>query len=179
MSEQAIAPEPAAAGWRLKLGIAILVLSILSPVVGIPVVTGMGLTASMTATLSGALLASGEVFGILAVAVMGKPGFAYIKNRVFGFLKMYGPPREVSRGRYIIGLILFCVPFLFGWVSPYFADRIPGFMGDPLPYAVGGDLVLLASLFVLGGDFWDKLRSLFIHDARATIPETPATGGPA
>ena len=36
---------------------------------------------------------------------------------------------------------------------------------------VPGDLLLLVSLFVLGGDFWDKLRSLFIHSARAQIPE--------
>ena len=33
--------------------------------------------------------------------------------------------------------------------------------------ALGGDLLLLASLFVLGGDFWDKIRSLFIYDAKA------------
>lgn len=179
MSGQAIASEQPAAGWRLKLGAAIFGLSILSPVVGVPVVAALGLSATMTATLSGAFLASGEVFGILAVAVMGKPGFAYIKSRVFGFLKLYGPPKEVSRGRYTIGLVMFWVPILFGWVSLYFADQIPGFMEDPLPYAVGGDLVLLASLFVLGGDFWDKLRSMFIHDARAMIPEKPAASGPA
>ena len=28
-----------------------------------------------------------------------------------------------------------------------------------------GDLVFVASLFVLGGDFWDKVRALFVHDA--------------
>jgi len=27
---------------------------------------------------------------------------------------------------------------------------------------VTGDLMLLASLFVLGGDFWDKIRALFV-----------------
>ena len=32
-------------------------------------------------------------------------------------------------------------------------------------------LILLASLFVLGGDFWDKLRSLFIHDATVSFTE--------
>jgi hypothetical protein len=28
-------------------------------------------------------------------------------------------------------------------------------------------LLLLTSLFVLGGEFWDKLRSLFIYEAKA------------
>jgi hypothetical protein len=27
----------------------------------------------------------------------------------------------------------------------------------------------LISLFVLGGDFWDKVRALFVHDARVTV----------
>jgi hypothetical protein len=30
--------------------------------------------------------------------------------------------------------------------------------------------MLLASLFVLGGEFWDKLRALFVHGARAAFP---------
>ena len=36
----------------------------------------------------------------------------------------------------------------------------------------GGDLLLLTSLFVLGGDFWDKLRALFFHQAKAVFPQT-------
>ena len=43
-----------------------------------------------------------------------------------------------------------------------------------MAYAVTGDLVLFLSVFVLGGDFWDKLRSLFVYDARAQFPETAA-----
>ena len=31
--------------------------------------------------------------------------------------------------------------------------------------------LLLASLFVLGGDFWDKVRSLFIHDAEVRFAQ--------
>jgi hypothetical protein len=28
---------------------------------------------------------------------------------------------------------------------------------------IGGDVLLLLSLFVLGGDFWEKIRALFIQ----------------
>lgn len=171
MSEQVVVSEQPAAGWRLKLGIAIFALSIISPVVGVPVVAALDLTATMTATMSGVFLASGEVFGILAVAVMGKPGYVYMKKLVFGFFKQYGPPKEVSRRRYTIGLVMFCVPILFGWVSLYAAHLIPGFLDDPFPYAVGGDLVLLASLFVLGGNFWDKIRSVFVYDSEARFSQ--------
>jgi len=37
------------------------------------------------------------------------------------------------------------------------------------------DVMLIASLFVLGGNFWDKLRALFVRDALAVFPDDPNT----
>jgi hypothetical protein len=150
-------------GWRLKLGTSMFVLSILLPVAGIPLVTTLGLSGTITASVSGALLVGAEVLGVLAIAIMGKPGFLYIKSRVLVLLRRYGPPREVSRARYNSGLVMFILPILFGWVSIYTADYIPLFDENQLAYAIGGDLLLLTSLFVLGGDFWNKVRALFVH----------------
>ena len=161
-----------AGGWRLKLGVALLGLSIALPVLGLPLVAAMGLSGTTMATVSGVMLVGAEVLGILAVAIMGKSGYAYIKNRVFSFLKQHGPPAEVSRTRYTIGLVMFAVPIVFGWLAPYAADLIPGYLGNELTYAIVGDLLLLVSLFVLGGDFWDKLRALFIRGAKVVFPET-------
>ena len=39
-----------------------------------------------------------------------------------------------------------------------------------LRFSLGIDLLLLASILVLGGDFWDKIRALFIHEAKAQFP---------
>lgn len=158
-------------GWRLKAGLALFFLSVLVPAAGVFLVTTLGLSTTLTATISGVLLMGGELSGIAAIAIMGKPGYQYIKTRILGFLKRYGPPQEVSRARYSLGLIMFCIPLLFAWLSLYLADYLPGFAQDPLPYAIGGDILLLASLFVLGGGFWDKLRSLFVHNAIAQFPE--------
>ena len=152
-------------GWRLKFGIALFVLSIAVPLLGVSVVTALDFTATFAASVSGALLLGGEILGILAVAVMGKDGYTYVKSLVFGFLKQYGPPEDVSRLRYSLGLIMFSVPILFGWLSVYAARWFPTFTDNPLPFAIGGDILLLASLFVLGGDFWDKIRALFIYDS--------------
>ncbi len=161
-----------AAGWRLKLGVALFGLSIVLPVLGLPLVAVMGLSTTTLATISGAMLAGSEVIGIVAVAIMGKSGYAFIKNRVFGFIKQYGPPAEVSRTRYTIGLVMFSVPIVFGWLAPYAADLVPGYSGNEFTYAIVGDLLLLVSLIVLGGDFWDKLRALFIGGAKAVFPKT-------
>jgi len=154
-----------AADRRLKLGAALFGLSIILPLLGVPLVVALDLSRTMTASVSGGLLLAGEILGVAAVAVAGKSGYALIKSKVLGLLKQYGPPNKVSRLRYKIGLVMFCTPILFGWLSIYTAGYIPAFAQNPFPYAFGGDLLLLASLFVLGGDFWDKARSLFIYDA--------------
>ena len=54
--------------WQLKLGIGMLGLSILLPVAGVPLVAKLGLSATATATVSGALLVAAEVMGIDAIA---------------------------------------------------------------------------------------------------------------
>ena len=166
-------PEPRVEDWRLKLGAVMFGLSILLPIAGVPLVALFDLSTGMNATITGGLLVSAEVMGLAAVAVMGKSGYAYIKKRALGFLKQYGPPNKVSPLRYKIGIVMFLAPILFGWVSIYTARWVPGFENKPFFYAVGGDLMLLSSLFVLGGDFWDKIRSLFIHDAEVLFPVVP------
>jgi len=172
MNREERAPEKADSGWRLKLGAVLFGLSILLPILGIPAVMALGLSARMSASVSGVILVAAEVMGLLAIAVLGKPGYRYIKSRVLGFLKRYGPPRKVSRLRYNVGLVMFSVPILFGWVSIYAAELIPGFARDPFPYAVGGDILLVAGLLVLGGNFWDKIRSLFLYDAEVRFART-------
>ncbi len=57
---------------------------------------------------------------------------------------------------------MFFVFIILGWVTPYTADLIPSLEANLL---AGGDCLLLASLFVLGGNFWDKILSLFVYDA--------------
>ena len=86
--------ELPAAGWRLKLSIALFALSIIFPLGGIPALTLLGLSGTMTATLSGGLLVTAEVLGIIAVAVAGKSGFAMIKAKVQAFLNITAPRRR-------------------------------------------------------------------------------------
>jgi len=164
-------PTQLAAGWRLKLSATLFGLSIVLPLFGVPLVAALDLSRTMVASISGVLLLAGEILGIAAVAFVGKNGYAFIKNKFCGWLKQYGPPNKVSRLRYQVGLVMFCTPIFFGWVSVYVADYIPAFAQKPLPYAIGGDLLLLVSLFVLGGDFWDKIRSLFVHDAEVRFSQ--------
>lgn len=143
----------------------------LSPLL-IPIVTSSDLSTGWKAALSG-LLALGipELFMMIAVAVAGKEGFNYIKSKVFGFLKKHAPADTVSKTRYRIGLVLFFIPIIVGWLLPYFTHLFPSYEENRNIISVVGDIVLITSLFVLGGDFWDKLRSLFIYGAKAIFPD--------
>ena len=165
-----MAIESSHAGWRTWLGLALFVVSIGWPVL-IPILPLLGASATVTASFSGAMIVLADLMLLLGAAVAGKEGCAFIKARVFGIVRSYGPPRKVSRTRYTIGLMMFSAPMIFGWASPYFGHHLPGFETSTLIYAVAGDALLLFSLFVLGGAFWDKLRSLFQHNAYVVIPD--------
>ena len=158
---------------RFRLGATVLVVSFCTPAI-IPFVTASGLSTAWKTGLSGLLAAGIPEIGMgTAVAIMGRDGFARFRAMLGRWLMPLAPPDRVHPTRYRIGLVLFALPLALAWVGPYFAHRIPGYDAHPLPYAIGGDIVLLASLFVLGGEFWDKLRALFTQEVRI-VPVTTA-----
>ena len=156
-------------GWRFRFGMIVFAVGFLSPLL-IPVVAATDLSTKWKAVISG-LLSVGipELFSIVAIALMGKSGFNYLKTRIFIFLKRHAPPDMVSPTRYRIGLVMFVLPLLFGWFAPYLPDLVPGYELQSFWINIAGDLMLVCSLVVLGGDFWDKLRSLFIHSAKVLV----------
>ena len=171
-----------AAGWRIRVAFALFIVSIFWPVL-VPIMPLIGISGGQIAAFSGAMVVLAEVMILAGVAIAGKEGFAYVKAKVMGILKAYGPPKTVGPTRYAVGLVMFAVPLVVGFLSPYLehfqaaqflpqavAEFVPGRAENVLTLALVFDIMLVTSLFVLGGDFWDKLRSLFIHDARATFP---------
>ncbi len=156
---------------KLVAGAIIFIFGFLSPLF-IPLVTTSDLPTGWKAVLSG-LLALGipELFMMIAVAVAGKEGFNYIKSKISRFLKKQGPPDTVGKIRYRVGLVLFLIPIFVGWLLPYFSDIIPFYHANRYIISATGDVILITSFFVLGGDFWDKLRSMFIYGAKAFFPD--------
>ena len=162
--------EQIQADWRIKLGLVLFVISI-AWVLVLPIMPFLGFSGTEIAAFSGVMVVIAELLLVAGAAITGKEGFAYIKGLVFGVEKSYAPPEKVSKTRYTIGLILFVIPILLYWAMPYMERLIPGIDTSSLAFAIAGDVLLLISLFVLGGDFWNKLRSLFVHDAVAMFPE--------
>jgi len=163
---------------RLITGVAIFVIGHAAPL-AIPLVTGSSLSTGWKTALSGLMIFGiPELMTLLAVVVLGKEGFNAVKALVFGWLGRTLLPAKVSRPRYYIGLILFLIPFLVGWVSPYLFEVMPELAKNQLIIAISGDVALVAGLCLMGGEAWDKLRSLFFHNAEVNFPPTAnqATG---
>jgi hypothetical protein len=171
MTPETTQPTPPPAGWRFRIGMALVVLGFLSPL-GIPLVTLTNLPLTWKATISGVLLVGvPEVLTLLAVAFLGKSGFIYLKGKIYGFFRKYALPKEVSRTRYRLGLVMFIMPLFLGWLGAYVFHLIPGYAEHRFTVNFAGDVIWLSSLLVLGSDFWDKVRALFIYRAKALIPQ--------
>ena len=159
--------SPPVAGKRLLVGTAVLLGAQFAPL-AIPLVISTGLSATWKTTLSTILMLGVPELGILlGAAILGKGGFAWLKGRIFGFLKRGLPPDRVGPVRHRVGVTLFVLPLLMALLLPYFAPVIEASLLDDLGVHIAGDVILLVSLFVLGGEFWDKLRGLFLR--RVTI----------
>ena len=149
---------------RLIIGGILFVGGFLSPLL-IPLVTQSDLPGNWKVFLSTGLVAGlPEVGMVLAAAVLGKQGFALLKEKLFSLLRRYTAPAAVSAKRYRIGLFMFLTPLAVGWLGPYAVHFFPAIAGMPLLPAVILDLVFAASFLVLGAEFWEKVRSLFVHD---------------
>jgi hypothetical protein len=157
------------ADTRLKLGVALLILGLVMPA-GTLVVAVTGWPLAVKTVVSGILLFGFEILLVPAVALMGKDNFERIWAAAMGFLKTLKPAGDVGRTRYTWGLAMLVCPTLYAWIASYAPSLLPEDYVLRVWANVGLDLITLASLFVLGGDFWDKVRALFLYDARVVFP---------
>ncbi len=132
----------------------------------IPLVTSSSLSTEWKTGLSGFLLVVGpELLSVAAIAILGKDGFNYLKEKVFGFLKRAAPSAKVSRTRYRVGLGIWALLVVYGWLVSYAPHLVPAYVEHRLALNLTADFIFILSLFVLGGDFWEKIRALFIYDS--------------
>ena len=91
---------------------------------------------------------------------------------------------EVALTAVAVAMSLFHLYAAYEIVPAYIMAFKPEWLPDKSPVRwqvkIAADVVFIGSLFVLGGDFWDKLHALFVREARASFPEqrTDETGVP-
>lgn len=167
-TEKMAAGAPATpAGWRFKVGIALIALMALAWLL-IPIEAALGMSAAAIGATTAGIAVANKIILLVAIAVMGKAGFQELKAKLFHQL---APPAEVSPMRYRIGLVMFCLPLLQSLIETWASHIAPYLVANRLWVDIGMDAMLIASVLVLGGNFWDKLRALFVRDARVAWPK--------
>ena len=156
--------EATSAGWRFKLGIIIIALMFAIWLL-IPLVAVMDASAGTIAAVTGGIFIANKVLLLLAVAIIGKAGFQELKRRMFGYVGGLAPDAIVGPLRYRVGVVMFCLPLVSAMLEPYVDTIWPGLRPNLWQLQLLGDVMLIASFFVLGGNFWDKLRALFVRTA--------------
>lgn len=159
--------EPHSASWRFKVGIAIICL-MAGSWLAVPILAATGVPGSRIAALTGILFISNKVLLILVIAIMGKAGFQQLKRNLFGYVSALAPSTEVEVGqtRHRVGVVMFCTPLIAAFLEPYIDTIWPGLRPNLWQAQALGDAMFIGSFFVLGGNFWDKIRALFIRNAR-------------
>jgi hypothetical protein len=158
-------------GWSFRFGLFFFVLGWVCPLF-IPLVTNLNLTTETKTLLSGFLLIGApEIFSVISIIILGKDGFNYIKSIVFAFLRKAAPQGVVSRMRYRFGLFMLLLHVIYANLTFYAPDIILGYSENRFTMNLIADFLFIVTLFVLGGDFWEKLRALFLYDAKANPPE--------
>jgi hypothetical protein len=147
------------------IGSIVFVMGFLSPLL-LPLVLMLPLPAAWKTVLAAGLtFGIPEIAAFIAVVIMGREGFGELKRLLWGLVKKAAPPDRVGPVRYRIGLVMFTVPLLFGWFGPYLDTWMPDRGVHHLFLLVCGDILFMCSMFVLGGQFWEKLRGLFVWQA--------------
>ncbi|BDB29406.1 transporter suffix domain-containing protein (plasmid) [Cupriavidus sp. P-10] len=166
----------ASATWRFRLGIGVLILAY-GAWLAVPLAAFAGASATRIATLTGAIVAVNKIMLLVSVAVMGKPGFLRMKDMLLQRLRPSSPVDAVGPARHAVGLAMFCLPLVSAMLEPYVDAIWPDLRPKLWEAQLLGDLMLVASLFVLGGEFWNKVRALFIRTARVVDAGEPGGTG--
>jgi hypothetical protein len=171
-----LARAPENPGFRFYIGLALFILSFFM----LP--TGLLLKGYFESTFwKGFVLAvfwlSAPLMKLSSIAILGKPSYEWIRYRIRHLYTRVAGAKKVSRTRYNIGLFMFVVPFIPNYIMAYAPHLFPQeYLIRTIIHSFF-DVIFISSLFVLGGDFWDKLRALFMYTAKANFAGEGETAG--
>jgi hypothetical protein len=144
------------APWSHRAAIALLVLAVMLPIAGLlfPV---FGLPSASSNLLVGLLIAGvPEMLCLMGVALLGRSGFP----------KRGAVPAPASRFRYYGGLAYCLLNGLPLGLYAYAPEWMPGGAAKYIILAVA-DIGFVLSVLLMGGEFWEKFRRLFIWEGKA------------
>ena len=160
--------------WRYKAGLSLIVVGhlILLSALVLPML-GFGLG------VGGTLVMVGEGVCLLSIIFLGKDGFLEIKHRIVRSAKE-GFEGPVGQGRFRTGICLVVYSTLAIFIvevlavyhaiqstpdspDPWVLGLSPDAVATSVVWLVGtGEAAFIVAIYVLGGDWWDRFRALFV-----------------
>ncbi len=161
--------------WKYYLGMSLIGYSVL-PIIIVAIMPFMGMSLAQSGAFAVVFLASGEIAFLCAAALLGKEFLAALKKKVMALFKRTHKPRPLSQNWHRFGITLLVASTL-----PYYAVLIYllvfshkeaelNFLAWTL---VGGEVAFIAGLFILGGQFWERLKHLFQWPGEEIVTATP------
>ena len=156
--------------WKFYLGIVLFSYSWLPYIFVFIIEPFLGFSTTALLSISSILLISSEVAFAISIVLLGKDFVKMIKSKIKGWFSRkeeHPISKPISRLRFRIGIILFVIslsiPSVFAEIVFYF-NFIDIFGMNNILYALFSfDIIFISSLFILGGEFIDKLRDLFTY----------------
>ena len=170
---------PRARGWKFYIGLALFVYSF--GTIGIAAVVPFLFSPTLAATLVTCVVASGEIGFWVSAALLGKPFIDALKAKLAAlFVRQVSPaPRPISKRRHVFGLVLFSLSFVTYYIAmatPFLRLEKSTELRAIVVVAITGELLFVSSLFVLGGEFWGRIKALYRWPGQL---ETPAVAAQA
>jgi hypothetical protein len=158
--------------WRFYLGIALLLANLAGYGLA-ALVPFLGFSAAGAAGWVGAIILLSELAFVAGVALLGRPFLELLKAKVKTWFlrKPAAPPAPVSRARHRAGLVMLglsCLPYFIAEFMLILGYTAPGHIRFIIGMLLASDVLFLASLIVLGGEFWERLKKLFAWPGAAS-----------
>lgn len=157
--------------WKFYLGIALFTYSWIPYIFVFMIMPFLHFTTTEALSISSITLISAESAFAISVVLLGKDFMNMIKAKFKAIFYKKGSnttSKPISKLRYRIGIILFIltlsIPSILTEVVLYY-DYVDVIGLNNLLYIfLSFDIIFIASLFILGGEFIDKLRELFTYN---------------
>ena len=156
--------------WKYYLGVSLFVYSFL-PLSIVAILPFMGMTLAQAGAFAVVFLASGEIAFICAAALLGKEFLAALKTKIMALFKRTHKPKPISRTRHRFGVFLMVastMPYYAALIYLLFFSHKESEINFLTWTLVAGESAFMAGLFVLGGEFWDRLKHLFQWPGKET-----------
>jgi len=162
--------------WKYYLGLTLFVYSFVPYAVS-GLILFFNIPVSEIIGITSVFLASAELAFFISVVLLGKTFVQILKAKVKKMFlphKKEHPAKPVSKRRHYIGITLLLLSAL-----PYFIAELVLIFGYPKTDAehwilflvmLSGDAMFIISLFILGGDFWERLKNLFKYQGESPVP---------